>query len=81
MGVRINPAGRNGGHAAPSGKLLGSLEAQTGLLIDPNVAKLHPIRIPLIKLPLVYEARPPVFEPAVNALLPEVCRFDDVRVR
>jgi hypothetical protein len=81
MGVRVNPSLWNSRHTACSGKFLRRLEAQTGLLIGPDVAKFHPISIPLIQRSLVHQAWGPVFEPVVNALFPEVCRFDNVGVR
>src|SRR5262249_29702793 len=46
-----------------------------------DVAKFHPISIPLIHRSLVHQTRRPVFESAVNALFPEVCRFDNMGVR
>src|SRR5262245_8670364 len=81
MGMRVNPSLWNSRHAADSGEFLRRLEAQTGLLIGADVAKFHPIRIPLIHRSLVHQTRRPVLEPAVNALLPEVCRFNNMGVR
>ena len=52
-----------------------------GLLVRADIAKFHPIGIPLITCPFVHQARCPVFEPVVDALFPEVCRFDNVGVR
>src|SRR5215470_4721718 len=79
--MRVNPSLWDSRHAAGGGKFLRRLEAQTGLLIGADVAKFHPIRIPLIQRSLVHQTRRPVFESAVNALFPEVCRFDNMGIR
>jgi hypothetical protein len=79
MGIEATQWGRP--HTATGRELLRCLEAQARLLIGADIAELHAIGVPLVKLPFVYQAWRSIPELAVDPRFPQVLRFDDVGIR
>ena len=79
--VRVKPAQGDGFHGALNAQFIRVFKPDARLLVYPNGPEPQAIADPLIRVLLVKQPRPALFEAGVDAVLPKVFGFDDVGIR